>query len=111
MSPTVEQQLLALVTDTREDVAEIKGRMIALEAAQSKREALCAVMHHQVDVRFDALEDEQETTGLHERQKMQSEIDAYHASKTHWGRYLIGVIGTVVTGGVGALIAYALTHR
>lgn len=111
MSPTIESQILDMVRDIQGDVSEIKGRVIAIESVQSKREAICKLLHEAVDSKISELEDAKDNTGIHDRQRMEAELERYRQSSTHWSRYLIGVVGTLFTTGVGALIAYALTHR
>jgi YesN/AraC family two-component response regulator len=118
VSPSNEERIL-LVLDRIEgkqeeqsrELSEVKGRVIALDAAHRSTIQVCRATHKRVDERLQDLEEEQETTGLHEREQMQHEIDAYRASKSHWVRYAVAVLGTLLTGGVVALITYALTHR
>ena len=111
MSPTVEQQLLSMMSDTRDDVAEIKGKVIALDAKIEKREALCILTHAAVDKaqslfdrRLDSIEDTSENT-------VQTQLRRAQDSLTHWHRYVTGALITAGLGGIGYLIVYALTHR
>lgn len=122
MSPNNEQQILMIlnrvegkVDEQARELAEVKGKVIALDAAQRATLKVCATTHKRVDERLDDLEDTAEKTGEHDVQELRDQLAERKASSTHWSRWaiglLVGAVFTLIVGIASGVTVAKITHQ
>ena len=94
----MSEQLLTLIADRtleiQQDVAEIKGRFMAMDARMTL-----------VERRVDRLENRADDTGKHDLARVEKQLEKEKDGGSHWVRWAVQTVVTVVISVVGALLA------